>query len=119
MLLCTGATQPRDLSIPGRELKGVHFAMDFLRANTRSLLDSNLDDGNYISAKGKKVIVIGGGDTGADCIGTSLRHGCETMHNFELFPRPPEAVTPTTMARGQLFFQNRLCSRRVRCTVWG
>ena len=91
VLLCTGATQPRDLSIPGRELKGVHFAMDFLRANTRSLLDSNLDDGNYISAKGKKVIVIGGGDTGADCIGTSLRHGCETMHNFELFPRPPEA----------------------------
>jgi len=91
VLLCTGATKPRDLSIPGRELKGVHFAMDFLRANTRSLLDSNLNDGNYISAKGKKVIVIGGGDTGADCIGTSLRHGCETMHNFELFPRPPEA----------------------------
>ena len=56
-----------------------------------ALLDSNLNDGNYISAKGKKVIVIGGGDTGADCIGTSLRHGCETMHNFELFPRPPEA----------------------------
>lgn len=91
VLLCTGATKPRDLSIPGRELKGVHFAMDFLRANTRSLLDSNLNDGKYISAKGKKVIVIGGGDTGADCIGTSLRHGCETMHNFELFPRPPEA----------------------------
>lgn len=90
LLLATGATVPRDLTIPGRELTGVHFAMDFLRANTKSLLDSNLTDGNYISAKDKHVIVIGGGDTGADCIGTSLRHGCASLTNFELFPRPPE-----------------------------
>ena len=90
LLLATGATVPRDLTIPGRELDGVHFAMDFLRANTRSLLDSNLSDDQYVSAKGKKVIVIGGGDTGADCIGSSLRHGCESLANFELFPQPPE-----------------------------
>lgn len=90
LLLATGATVPRDLGIPGRGLDGVHFAMDFLRANTRSLLDSNLSDGQYVNAKAKKVIVIGGGDTGADCIGTSLRHGCESLANFELFPQPPQ-----------------------------
>jgi NAD(P)H-dependent glutamate synthase small subunit len=90
VLLATGATVPRDLPIPGRELGGVHFAMDFLTQNTRSLLDSNLADGDYISAKDKHVIVIGGGDTGTDCIGTSLRHGCASLVNFELFPQPPE-----------------------------
>ncbi|MCZ6460182.1 MAG: glutamate synthase subunit beta, partial [Gammaproteobacteria bacterium] len=89
LLLATGATVPRDLPIPGRELKGVHFAMDFLTLNTKSLLDSDLGDGKYIDAKGKNVIVIGGGDTGADCIGTSLRHGCKSLVNFELFPEPP------------------------------
>ncbi|MBT5700543.1 MAG: glutamate synthase subunit beta [Gammaproteobacteria bacterium] len=90
VLLATGATLARDLPIPGREAKGVHLAMDFLTANTKSLLDSNLEDGNYISAKDKNVIVIGGGDTGTDCIGTSLRHGCKSLVNFELMPRPPE-----------------------------
>ena len=76
-VLCGGATKPRDLAIPGRDLKGIHFAMDFLRANTKSLLDSNLQDGNYIYAKNKDVIVIGGGDTGTDCIATVMRHGCK------------------------------------------
>ncbi len=89
ILFATGATKARDLDIPGRELKGVYLAMDFLTANTRSLLDSNLSDGNYISAKDKNVIVIGGGDTGTDCIGTSLRHGCKSMVNFELLPQSP------------------------------
>jgi glutamate synthase (NADPH) small chain len=89
VLLATGATIPRDLPIPGREFKGVHFAMDFLTANTKSLLDSKHQDDNYISAKDKHVIVIGGGDTGTDCIGTSLRHGCKSLVNFELFPQPP------------------------------
>ena len=89
VLLTTGATVPRDLPISGRELKGVHFAMEFLSANTKSLLDSKHEDGNYISAKDKNVIVIGGGDTGTDCIGTSLRHGCKSLVNFELFPQPP------------------------------
>ncbi|MGY8788948.1 MAG: glutamate synthase subunit beta, partial [Pseudomonadales bacterium] len=90
VLLATGATVARDLPVPGREGPGVHLAMEFLTASTKSLLDSNLEDGNYISAKDKNVIVIGGGDTGTDCIGTSLRHGCKSLVNFELFPKPPE-----------------------------
>lgn len=90
VLLSTGATVPRDLEIPGRDLSGVHFAMDFLTKNTRSLLDSNHADNEYISAKDKDVIVIGGGDTGTDCIATSLRHGCKSLVNFELFPQAPE-----------------------------
>jgi len=94
VLLATGATVPRDLPIPGRDLDGVHYAMEFLTANTRSLLDSQLADGAFISAKDQHVIVIGGGDTGTDCIGTSLRHGCRTLVNFELFPKPPEDRAP-------------------------
>lgn len=89
VLWATGATKPRDLPIPGRDLNGIHFAMDFLTRNTKSLLDSKLQDDRYISAKDKNVIVIGGGDTGTDCIGTSLRHGCKTLVNFELLPEPP------------------------------
>ena len=89
ILLSTGATKPRDLPIPGRNLKGVHFAMEFLGKNTKSLLDSAHSDKAFISAKGKKVVVIGGGDTGTDCIGTSLRHGCTQLVNFELMDRPP------------------------------
>lgn len=94
VLLATGATVPRDLPIPGRQLRGVHFAMEFLTRNTQSLLDSNLEDGQHISANGKDVIVIGGGDTGTDCIGTALRHGCTSLVNFELFPRPPHERGP-------------------------
>ena len=91
LLLATGATRPFDPTArcPGRDLPGVHFAMDFLTRNTKSLLDAGLSNGHYISAAGKDVIVIGGGDTGADCIGTSLRHGCKSMVNFELLDRPP------------------------------
>jgi glutamate synthase (NADPH) small chain len=89
LLLATGATAARDLKIPNREVNGVHFAMEYLHANTKSLLDSNLKDGNYISAKNKDVIVIGGGDTGTDCIGTALRHGCKSLVNFEIMARPP------------------------------
>jgi len=89
LVLATGATLPRDLPIPGRELNGIHFAMDYLTANTRSLLDSNLADRNYTSAEGRHVIVIGGGDTGTDCIGTAVRHGCRSMVNLELLRRPP------------------------------
>jgi NAD(P)H-dependent glutamate synthase small subunit len=94
LLLATGATRPRDLQIPGREGDGVHFAMEFLLKNTKSLLDSNLEDGNYISAKDKNVIVIGGGDTGTDCIGTSLRHDCKSLVNFEIMPKPPADRVP-------------------------
>jgi glutamate synthase (NADPH/NADH) small chain len=94
VLFATGATVARDLPIPGRELAGIHFAMDFLRTNTKSLLDSKLEDGKYISAKDKDVIVIGGGDTGTDCIGTSLRHGCKSLVNFEILPQPPVGRAP-------------------------
>lgn len=90
LLLATGATKARDLNIPGRDGSGVHLAMEFLTYNTKSYLDSGLNDGNYINAKDKNVIVIGGGDTGTDCIATSLRHGCKSLVNFELFPKPPD-----------------------------
>ena len=90
VLLTTGATKPRDLSIPGREGDGVHFAMEFLGKNTKSLLDSKLKNNNFISAKDKNVIVIGGGDTGNDCLGTSLRHKCKSLLNFEIMPELPK-----------------------------
>ena len=89
VVLCTGATRPRDLPIDGRELGGIHFAMDFLHANTRSLLDSRHEDGHFISAANKDVVVIGGGDTGTDCVGTAMRHGCRSLVQLEILPRPP------------------------------
>ena len=87
VLLTTGATKPRDLPIKNREGAGVYFAMEFLGQNTKSLLDNDLKEDDFINAKGKNVIVIGGGDTGNDCLGTSLRHGCKTLTNFEILPR--------------------------------
>ncbi len=86
VILATGATKPRDLPIPGRELKGIHFAMDFLTANTKAVLDPG---GDYITADGKDVVIIGGGDTGTDCVGTSVRHGCTTVTQLEILARPP------------------------------
>jgi glutamate synthase (NADPH/NADH) small chain len=90
-VLCCGATKPRDLPAEGRGLKGIHFAVDFLTANTRNLLGSTLRDESMatISARGKDVIVIGGGDTGTDCVGTSLRHGCRSLTQFEILDKPP------------------------------
>src|SRR5436309_2255956 len=88
-VLCTGATKPRDLPIEGRKLKGVHFAMEFLTANTKSILDGH-KNGNFISTTGKDVIVIGGGDTGTDCVGTAMRHGCKSLVQVEILPRPPQ-----------------------------
>jgi glutamate synthase (NADPH) small chain len=90
VVICTGATKPRDLPVPGRDLKGVHFAMEFLHANTKSLLDSKHKDKKFITAHNKDVIVIGGGDTGTDCVGTSMRHGCKSLVQFEILPRPPD-----------------------------
>jgi glutamate synthase (NADPH/NADH) small chain len=91
VVLCGGATKPNDFfaKTEGRNLKGIHFAMEFLHANTKSLLDSRHKDGQYISAKDKDVIVIGGGDTGTDCVGTSLRHGCRSLLQLEIVPMPP------------------------------
>lgn len=89
VVLCGGATKARDLTVPGRKLDGVHFAMEFLKSNTKSLLDSNHADGAFISAEDKNVIVIGGGDTGTDCVGTSIRQGCKSINQFEILPKPP------------------------------
>ncbi len=93
LLMATGATKPFDptAKAPGRDLDGIQFAMDFLTRNTRSYLDSKLQDNHYFSAEGLNVIVIGGGDTGADCIGTSVRHGCQSVVNFELLDRSPNS----------------------------
>jgi len=87
-VICTGATQPRDLPVEGRGLKGVHFAMEYLTASTKSLLDGGPDN-SPIHARGKDVVVIGGGDTGTDCVGTALRHGCRSLLQIEIMARPP------------------------------
>ena len=94
--LCCGATLPRDLKVPGRDAKGIHFAVDFLSANTKHLLDNNFKKGDLpeVNAKGKDVVVIGGGDTGTDCVGTSLRHGCKSVIQLEIMPQPPEKRLP-------------------------
>ena len=91
VVLCGGATRPRDLNVEGRNLAGVHFAMEFLAANTKSLLDSKHQDGNYIRAKDLDVLVIGGGDTGTDCVGTSIRQGCKSVTQIEIMPRPGDS----------------------------
>ena len=93
VILCTGATKARDLPIEGRTLPGIHFAMDFLRANTQNLLDGRHNH-PPISAAGKDVIVIGGGDTGTDCVGTAMRHGCRSLAQLEILPRPPQQRAP-------------------------
>ena len=93
VVIATGATKPRDLPIEGRSLKGIHFAMEFLHQNTKSLLDGKRN-GHFIGAEGKDVIVIGGGDTGTDCVGTSLRHGCRSLVQLEILPRPPDSRAP-------------------------
>ncbi|MFC0215648.1 glutamate synthase subunit beta [Paenibacillus chartarius] len=94
IVLCGGATKGRDLPIEGRELKGIHLAMEFLKANTKSLLDSEHEDGAYISAEDKDVVVIGGGDTGTDCVGTSIRHKANSVTQFEIMAKPPETRQP-------------------------
>lgn len=94
VILCTGATKPRDLEVDGRNLKGIHFAMDFLHANTKSMLDSNFKNGQYISAEGKDVVVIGGGDTAVDCIATALRQNCKSVVQFDIYPKRPTERTP-------------------------
>ena len=90
VVLCCGAAQPRDLAVPGREASGVWFAVDFLKETTRSLLDHDLAQGTYPSAKGKQVVVVGGGDTGNDCVGTCIRQGCAGVVQLEMMPKLPD-----------------------------
>ena len=95
VVLCCGAAQPRDLAVSGRELEGVWFAVDFLKETTRALLDNGLAEGSYPSAKGKQVIIVGGGDTGNDCVGTCIRHGCQSVLQLEMMPKAPDRRTET------------------------
>ncbi len=88
IVICTGATKPRDLPVEGRQFQGIHFAMDFLTANTKALLSSPRGD-DFIDAQGKDVVIIGGGDTGTDCVGTSLRQGCKSLVQLEILPKLP------------------------------
>lgn len=90
VVLCCGSSNPRDITAPGRDAEGIYFAVDFLSWNTKSLLDSDFKDGNYVSAKGKNVIIIGGGDTGNDCVGTCMRHGCKSVTQIEMMPKAPD-----------------------------
>ena len=94
VVLCCGAKQPRDLPVPGREAAGIHFAVDYLTSVTRSLLDSRFADGRAISAAGKQVLVVGGGDTGNDCVGTAIRQGCTGVVQLEMMPCPPAQRAP-------------------------
>ena len=92
-VICTGATQPRDLRIEGRDLAGVHFAMDYLTASTKALLNGGADH-SPIHARGRDVVVIGGGDTGTDCVGTAMRQGCRSLLQIEILPKPPVERAP-------------------------
>ncbi len=94
IVLCGGATWARDLPVEGRAQGGIHFAMDFLTRSAKSFLDSNFEDRRFISAKGKRVVVMGGGDTGTDCVGTAMRHGCQSLVQLEILPRPPDERAP-------------------------
>ncbi|MCR4794078.1 MAG: glutamate synthase subunit beta [Ruminococcus sp.] len=90
VVLACGSSNPRDIKAEGRDAEGIYFAVDFLKATTKSLLDSELSDGKYISAKDKNVVIIGGGDTGNDCVGTSVRHGCKSVTQLEMMPKLPD-----------------------------
>lgn len=90
IVLCCGASNPRDINAPGRDAKGIYFAVDFLSGVTKSLLDSNLSDNNFVSTKGKNVVIIGGGDTGNDCVGTSIRLGAKSVTQIEMMPKAPD-----------------------------
>lgn len=90
VILACGASNPRDIDAPGRDAKGIYFAVDFLKSTTKSLLDTGLAEGSYISAKNKHVVVIGGGDTGNDCVGTAIRHGAKSVTQLEMMPKAPD-----------------------------
>ena len=90
IILACGASNPRDIKVSGRDADGIYFAVDFLTSTTKALLDNDLKDGTYVSAKGKRVLIIGGGDTGNDCVGTSIRHGAKSVLQLEMMPKLPD-----------------------------
>ena len=90
VILACGASKPRDIKVKGRDAEGIYFAVDFLKSTTKALLDNGLKEGTFISAKGRNVLIIGGGDTGNDCVGTSIRHGAKSVIQLEMMPKPPE-----------------------------
>ena len=90
VVLACGASNPRDIKANGRDAKGIYFAVDFLKANTKSLLDSGFEDGQFVNTKGKNVVIIGGGDTGNDCVGTAIRHGAKSVTQIEMMPKAPD-----------------------------
>jgi glutamate synthase (NADPH/NADH) small chain len=96
VLLTGGAREPRDLSIPGRDLNGIHFAMDYLIQQNKRIAGESLEQQREITAKNKSVVVLGGGDTGSDCLGTALRQGASKVYQFEIMPRPPDTRSDTT-----------------------
>ena len=93
VILACGASKPRDIKVKGRDAEGIYFAVDFLKSTTKALLDNGLKEGTFISAKGRNVLIIGGGDTGNDCVGTSIRHGAKSVIQLEMMPKPPEQRT--------------------------
>src|SRR5437016_7134750 len=102
IVLCGGATEARELKVPGRDLKGIHKAMDYLPLANKQCLGDECPPEQFIDAKGKHVIILGGGDTGADCLGTALRQGCKSVKQFELLPRPPESRSDADIRDGKL-----------------
>ena len=115
VVLACGSSNPRDIKAEGRDADGIYFAVDFLKATTKSLLDSELKDGKYISAEGKNVVIIGGGDTGNDCVGTSVRHGCKSVTQLEMMPKLPDERAENNRFRGR---SRNSCCRccKGRCT---
>lgn len=93
VILACGASNPRDIKVPGRDAKGIYFAVDFLKSTTKSLWENDLKEGTFLSANGKRVMVIGGGDTGNDCVGTAIRHGAKSMLQLEMLPKSPDTRT--------------------------
>jgi glutamate synthase (NADPH/NADH) small chain len=120
ILLCGGSEQPRDLKIPGRELKGVHFALEFLPQQNHRCEGDPIDPSIAISAEGKRVVIIGGGDTGADCLGTSLRQGAKSVHQFEIMPQPPaERAASTPWPLWPLQLRTETSHEEGGTRIWG
>ena len=119
IVLACGASNPRDIKAEGRDAQGIYFAVDFLASTTKSLLDCNLKEGTYISAKNKNVLVIGGGDTGNDCVGTCIRHGCKSVVQLEMMPKAPDERADTTHGRNGRLYAKRITVRKKQLQCLG